>query len=120
MRWFYEKKGFVSVVFIDFYFEWGEEVFEWVRRKVEVYEIVGFKFLVEKGRVMFMLFFFGFGCIKVMFLVMVWVVKDRDEVFDFMFFVSMREVLFGFKWFGLFLWDEIDELNVLVFRKDFI
>lgn len=85
----------MSVALIDPYPEWGEEALEWVRRKAEVYEIAGFKFLVEKGRATFTPLSFGLGCIKAMLPAMAWVAKDRDEAFDLMLPASMREVLPG-------------------------
>ncbi len=96
----------------------SEEALEWLRRKAEVYEIAGFKFLVEKGRTTFTPLSFGLGCIKAMLPAMAWVAKDRDEAFDLMLPASMMPVLPGLKRLGLSLWDETDEPNVLVFRKD--
>lgn len=96
----------------------SEEALEWLRKKAEVYEIAGFKFLVEKGRTTFTPLSFGLGCIKAMLPAMAWVAKERDEVFELMLPASMMEVLPGLKGLGLSLWDETDEPNVLVFRKD--
>ncbi|MBP1912582.1 GNAT family N-acetyltransferase [Thermococcus stetteri] len=98
----------------------GGEALEWLRKRAEVYEIAGFKFLAEKGRTTFTPLSFGLGCIKAMLPAMAWVAKERDGAFELMLPASMMPVLPGLKRLGLSLWDETDEPNVLVFRKGLV
>ncbi|MEO2151404.1 MAG: GNAT family N-acetyltransferase, partial [Thermococcus sp.] len=56
-----------------------------------------------------------------MLLGMAWVARERGrEEFEVMLPSGVKPLLPGIKRLGLFLWDETEEPNVLVFRKKLI
>ncbi|NJE04958.1 GNAT family N-acetyltransferase [Thermococcus sp. M36] len=99
----------------------SEEALEWLREKGEVYEIDGFKFLAPKGEVTFTPLSTGLACLRTMLPGMAWVAREKGrKEFDLMIPSGMKPVLPGLKRLGLFLWDETEEPNVLVFRKKLV
>ncbi|ASJ12991.1 GNAT family N-acetyltransferase [Thermococcus thioreducens] len=97
------------------------EALDWLREKGEVYEINGFKFLAPKGEVTFTPLSTGLACLKAMLPGMAWVAREKGRgEFDIMIPSGMKPVLPGLKRLGLFLWDETEEPNVLVFRKKLV
>ncbi len=96
----------------------SEEALRWLREKGEVYEVSGFKFLATRDGGSFTPLSTGLGCIRVMLPAMAWVAGEKGrEEFDLMLPSGMKPVLPGLRRLGLFLWDETEEPNVLVFRK---
>ncbi|NJF25016.1 GNAT family N-acetyltransferase [Thermococcus sp. Bubb.Bath] len=94
------------------------EALKWLREKGEAYETGGFKFIATKDGITFTPLSAGLGCIRAMLPAMAWVAREkRREEFDLMLTSGMKPVLPGLKRLGLFLWDETEEPNVLVFRK---
>ncbi len=95
------------------------EALRWLRGNGEAYETGGFRFLATKNGATFTPLSTGLGCIRAVLPAMAWVARGRDrEGFDLMLPGGMKPVLSGLKRLGLFLWDETDEPNVLVFRKN--
>ncbi|NJE85653.1 GNAT family N-acetyltransferase [Thermococcus sp. CX2] len=94
----------------------SEETLEWLRKRAEVYEIDGFKFIVPRGGTTFTPLSTGLACIRTMLPAMAYVAKERGEWFDIMLPGGMNPVLLGLMGLGLKLWDETEEPNVLVFR----
>ncbi|ASJ07564.1 GNAT family N-acetyltransferase [Thermococcus pacificus] len=96
----------------------SEEALEWLREKGEAYEVNDFKFLATRDGATFTPLSTGLGCIRAMLPAMAWVAREKGrEEFDLMLPGGMKPVLPGLRRLGLFLWDETDEPNVLVFRK---
>ena len=96
----------------------SQEALRWLREKGEVYEINGFKFLAPKGEATFTPLSTGLACLRAILPGMAWAaMKMGREEFDLMIPSGMKPVLPGLKRLGLFLWDETEEPNVLVFRK---
>ncbi len=99
----------------------SEEALEWLRKKGKAYEVGGFKFLATGDGATFTPLSTGLGCIRAMLPAMAWVAKERGrEEFDLMLPSGMKPVLPGLRRLGLFLWDETEEPNVLVFRKGLV
>ncbi|WP_456367670.1 GNAT family N-acetyltransferase [Thermococcus sp.] len=96
----------------------SEEALEWIRKNAEVYDLNGFRFLVSKKGTTFTPLDVGLATLKAMLPAMAWVSGERGrESFDVMLTSGVKPLLPGLKRLGLYLWDETDEPNVLVFRK---
>ena len=94
------------------------EALEWIKRNAEVYDINGFRFLVSKKETTFTPLDVGLATLRAMLPAMAWVSGERGrESFDVMLPSGVKPLLPGLKRLGLYLWDETDEPNVLVFRK---
>lgn len=99
----------------------GEDALEWIRKNAEFYDLNGFRFLVSKGGTTFTSLDTGPATLRAMLPGMSWVARERGkEEFDVMLPSGLRPVLPGLKRLGLFLWDETEEPNVLVFRKGMV
>ncbi|WP_010477519.1 GNAT family N-acetyltransferase [Thermococcus zilligii] len=99
----------------------SEEALEWLRENGEAYEVNGLKFLATRGGATFTPLSTGLGCIRAMLPAMAWVAGEKGrEEFDLMLPEGMKPALPGLKKMGLFLWDETEEPNVLVFRKGLV
>jgi len=95
-----------------------EEVLKWIKKNVELYDINGFRFLVSKRGNTFTPLDVGLATLKVMLPAMAWVSKERGrEDFEVMLPSGVKPLLPGLQRLGLYLWDETEEPNVLVFRK---
>ncbi|NJE77100.1 GNAT family N-acetyltransferase [Thermococcus sp. ES12] len=96
----------------------SEEALGWIRRNAELYDINGFRFLAPKEGTTFTPLEVGLATLKATLPAMAWVARERDrEEFDVMLPSGVKPLLPGLKRLGLFLWDEAEEPNVLVFRK---
>ncbi|WP_297466924.1 GNAT family N-acetyltransferase [Thermococcus sp.] len=94
------------------------EALEWIKRNAEVYDINGFRFLVSKKGTTFTPLDVGLATLKAMLPAMAWVSRERGrEEFDVMLPSGVKPLLLGLRRLGLYLWDETEEPNVLVFRK---
>jgi len=96
----------------------SHESLEWLKAKAEFYDINGFRFLVPKEGTTFTPLDVGLATLKALLPAMAWVARERGwEEFDLMLPSGVKPLLPGLKRLGLFLWDETEEPNVLVFRK---
>jgi len=99
----------------------SEEALEWVKKNAELYDFNGFRFLVPKGEATFTPLDVGLATLKATLPGMAWVARERErEEFDVMLPSGVKPLLPGLKRLGLFLWEETEEPNVLVFRKKLI
>ncbi|MDK2982803.1 MAG: hypothetical protein PWP49_494 [Thermococcaceae archaeon] len=99
----------------------GEEALKWLRRKGEAYETAGLKFLATKDGVTFTPLSTGLENMRTMLPAMTWVAKEKgNEVFEIMLPSDVKPVVPDLKKLSLFLWDETNEPNVLVFRKKMV
>ncbi|NJE01545.1 GNAT family N-acetyltransferase [Thermococcus sp. JdF3] len=99
----------------------SEEALEWIRVNAELYDINGFRFLVPKEGATFTPLDVGLATLKATLPAMAWVARERGwEEFDLMLPSGVKPLLPGLKRLGLFLWDETEEPNVLVFRKKLV
>ena len=99
----------------------SEEAPDWIRENAELYNINGFHFLVPKNETTFTPLDVGLATLKATLPAMAWIAKERDrEGFDVMLPGGVKPLLSGIKRLGLFLWDETEEPNVLVFRKKIV
>ena len=98
-----------------------EEALEWLRGNADFYDFNGFRFLVSKKGTTFTPLDVGLATLKATLPGMAWVARERGvEEFDVMLPSGVKPLLPGIKRLGLFLWDETEEPNVLVFRKKLI
>ncbi|ACS34081.1 GNAT family N-acetyltransferase [Thermococcus gammatolerans] len=96
----------------------SHESLEWLKAKAEFYDINGFRFLVPKGEATFTPLDVGLATLKAMLPAMAWVARERGwEEFEVMLPSGVKPLLPGLRRLGLFLWEETEEPNVLVFRK---
>lgn len=99
----------------------SHESLEWLKAKAEFYDLNGLRFLVSKKGTTFTPLDVGLATLKAMLPGMAWVARERGrEEFDVMLTSGVKPLLPGLKRLGLFLWEETEEPNVLVFRKKLI
>ncbi|GAB6134727.1 GNAT family N-acetyltransferase [Thermococcus prieurii] len=99
----------------------SEEALNWIRENAYIYDFNGFRFLVSKKGATFTPLDVGLATLKAMLPAMAWVAKERGrESFDVMLPSGVKPLLPGLRRLGLFLWDETEGPNVLVFRKKLI
>ncbi len=99
----------------------SEEALEWLRQNADFYDFNGFRFLVSKKGTTFTPLDVGLATLKAMLPGMAWVARERGrEEFEVMLPSGVKPLLPGLKRLGLFLWEETEEPNVLVFRKKLI
>ncbi len=98
----------------------SEEALDWIREKAELYNIDGFHFLAPKEGATFTPLDIGLATLKAILPAMACVAKEMGKkTFDVMLPSGVKPLLPGIKRLGLFLWDETDGPNVLVFRRPF-
>jgi len=96
----------------------SEEALGWIKKNAELYDFYGFRFLVSKKGATFTPLDVGLATLKAMLPGIAWVAQERGrESFDVMLPSGVKPLLPGLKRLGLFLWDETEKPNVLVFRK---
>ena len=99
----------------------SEGALEWIRKNAELYDFNGFRFLVARKLETFTPLDVGLATLKAVLPAMAWVARERGSgEFDVMLPSGVKPLLPGLKRLGLFLWDETEEPNVLVFRKKLI
>ena len=99
----------------------SEEALEWIRKNAEVYDFNGFHFLVSNEGTTFTPLDVGLAALRAMLPAMAWVSKERGKKeFDVMLTSGVKPLLPGLRRIGLFLWDEAEEPNVIVFRKKLV
>ena len=97
----------------------SEETLDWIRKNAEFYEVNGLRFLVSKKGTTFTPLDVGLATLRATLPAMAWVAKERGlEGFDIMLTSGVKPLLPGLKRLGLFPWEETEEPNVLVFRKN--
>jgi len=99
----------------------SEEALDWIKENAELYNINGFHFLAPKEGTTFTPLDIGLATLKSMLPAMAWVAEERGKgEFDVMLPSGVKPLLLGLKRLGLYLWDETEEPNVLVFRKKLV
>ncbi|CAB50107.1 GNAT family N-acetyltransferase [Pyrococcus abyssi] len=97
----------------------SEEAVDWIKKNAELYEINGVYFLASKLWTVFTPLDVGLPLLKLMLPGMAWVARERgEEEFEVMLPSGVKPLLPGIKRLNLYLWDETENPNVLVFRKE--
>ncbi|AEC52763.1 acetyltransferase [Pyrococcus sp. NA2] len=95
------------------------EAVDWIRKNATLYETNGLYFLAPKSGTTFTPLDIGLSGLKAMLPAMAWVAKERgEEEFDVMLPGGVKPLLQGIKKLNLYLWDDTNDPNVLVFRKE--